>query len=53
MDVNVPIAILNIRGINQFIDNPTLPEAARRYGIVDVNVVPKFYSLRIGGGIRL
>lgn len=53
MDVNVPICISDFRATMYKIDNPLLARDERNYAVSDFNTLPKYYSFRIGVGIKL
>jgi len=51
-DANIPFCILDAGIAKQHIANPTLPVQAQNYSIADVDVFPKYYSFRLGAGLR-
>lgn len=53
LDINVPISVIDIGYNRNIIRNPTLPARAQEYGIVDVEVFPKYFTARISLGLKI
>lgn len=53
IDANIPICLTDFSTVRQDIKDPTLPVNAQKYTIVDVRFLPKFYTARLGVGVKL
>ena len=53
IDVNIPLCLADFSTTRQNIQNPTLPVGAQRYTIADVRLLPKFYTARLGVGVKI
>ncbi|MBZ0097763.1 MAG: hypothetical protein K8F30_01685 [Taibaiella sp.] len=53
IDANIPICLTDFSRVRQDIKNPTLPVNAQKYTIADVRFLPKFYTARLGIGVKL
>ncbi len=53
IDANVPICILDMGTTKQDIANPTIPLWAQKYSIVDLQAVPRYFSARLGLGVKI
>lgn len=51
-DINIPFCVVDAGTVKQHIANPSLPVQAQNYSIGDVDVFPKYYSFRLGAGLR-
>lgn len=52
-DVNVPICLIDMGTQRQNIENPTLPARAQKYGIVDFQMMPRYFTARLGLGLKI
>lgn len=49
-DINVPLCFMVAGYRHSNLQDPTIPVASQRFGLLDVNVLPPYYSFRVGAG---
>jgi hypothetical protein len=51
-DLNVPVCLLHAGYQQSNQQNPTVPEQLQKMGLIKFDLLPDYYSLRIGAGWR-
>ncbi|WP_276131843.1 hypothetical protein [Polluticoccus soli] len=52
-DLNVPVCLLQADYQHSDQKNPTIPEAMQSMGVINFDLLPKYYSFRIGAGWKI
>ncbi|MBS1774346.1 MAG: hypothetical protein JST82_15930 [Bacteroidetes bacterium] len=53
LDINIPLPLLETNIAKQNIANPKLPAQSQKYSIVDVMVFPRYFTARVGLGLKI
>lgn len=53
LDANLPLCVLDMGTTSQNIQNPTLPAAAQKYSVWNLELMPGYFSARLGLGVKL